>query len=145
MLYFLISFLMQVLKSALFLEVSKNKHNSYNSTAEVRWETCQAMQEMFISYSFFVLLDLHLFDILIATVLFFVKSPEDVLQGVSKLDYLLKVSVFQKYVNEANALDTESSEEQETQAKKVDDSIDSTALYPKFAETYPVNKSNYMP
>ena len=30
-------------------------------------------------------------------IILFVKSSEDILQGVSKLDNLLKVSVFQKY------------------------------------------------
>lgn len=32
-------------------------------------------------------------------VILLIKKQQDVLQGVSKLDYLLKVSVFQKYKN----------------------------------------------
>ena len=35
--------------------------------------------------------------ILTAYVLIKVKSSQDILQGINKLDYLLKVSVFQKY------------------------------------------------
>jgi hypothetical protein len=36
-------------------------------------------------------------DLLIVSIILFVKSNEDILQGVNKLDHLLKVSEFQKY------------------------------------------------
>jgi hypothetical protein len=50
------------------------------------------MRNQYIVYiSFF---DLHLLEILIAYVIVKVKSKADVLQGISKLDHLLKVSVF---------------------------------------------------
>jgi hypothetical protein len=39
-------------------------------------------------------------SLLLSLVIVRFKSSQDILQGVSKLDYLLKVSVFQKYKNE---------------------------------------------
>ena len=39
-------------------------------------------------------------SVLLSLVIVRFKSSQDILQGVSKLDYLLKVSVFQKYKNE---------------------------------------------
>ena len=39
-------------------------------------------------------------SLLLSLVIVRFKSSQDILQGVSKLDYLIKVSVFQKYKNE---------------------------------------------
>ena len=48
-----------------------------------------------LMHSCFYILELP--SLLIALVIIRFKSSQDILQGVSKLDYLLKVSVFQKY------------------------------------------------
>ena len=42
---------------------------------------------------------LYIDSLIFAFIIVRVKSSQDILQGVSKLDHLLKVSVFQKYKN----------------------------------------------
>jgi hypothetical protein len=49
----------------------------------------------FLNFSGFYVLNLP--NLLIALVIIRFKSSQDILQGVSKLDYFLKASVFQKY------------------------------------------------
>ena len=46
---------------------------------------------------YYIIVELHCFDILNAYIVLYVKNKEDVLAGFSKLDDLLKVSVFQIY------------------------------------------------
>lgn len=57
------------------------------------------------------------FNVVMFCILFiYIKKSDDVLQGISKLDYLLRVSVFQVYKNEKERLsarDTMSSLEDE--------------------------------
>ena len=64
---------------------------------------------------------INVFDFLNIVNILYVKSTEDVLQGISKLDYLLKVSVFQIYKNpDANrqfsiVSDSDQSDEEESE------------------------------
>jgi hypothetical protein len=51
-------------------------------------------------YSDYLMNDVHLLDIINALSILYIKSTDDILQGISKLDHLLKVSVFQKYIEE---------------------------------------------
>ena len=61
-----------------------------------------------------------IFDILIVFIILKVKKTTDCLQGISKLDYLLKVSVFQIYKNGDrnlfNSLIFEDSDDESTEA-----------------------------
>ena len=51
----------------------------------------------FSSFLYFYSNVFMLNDVFICYSIIFLKSPQDVIQGISKLDYLLKVSVFQIY------------------------------------------------
>ncbi len=52
---------------------------------------------VYTSYAKFWLVATHLNPLALSAVMLFLKSDKDILQGVRKLDNLLKVSYFQKY------------------------------------------------
>lgn len=62
-------------------------------------ELCQEdkVEAQLLMWSMFINFMLGLPGILQSLIVIKLKSSQDILQGVSKLDYLLKVSVFQKY------------------------------------------------
>lgn len=55
---------------------------------------CNQSSFMLAEYLFFINYQLHAFDILSALTVLFLKSKEDVLVGYSRLEDLIKVSIF---------------------------------------------------
>ena len=50
-------------------------------------------------YCIVSIFDSEMFTLLMSYAILVIKSTDDILQGINKLDYLIKVSVFQRYKN----------------------------------------------
>lgn len=69
----------------------------FDSICSYLAENCNGLR----SYKAVIVVNLilSLIDYLLIINVLFIKRPEDCIQGISKLDYLIKVSRFQKYKN----------------------------------------------
>ena len=68
-----------------------------NNSVQELFEICYIKPDYytwFFSYTHYALNNIHLLDILNALTILYIKGTDDILQGISKLDYLLKVSAF---------------------------------------------------
>ena len=75
-------------------------HFFWNTSAKMQLGFCQSMHKTGIewtNYLYLFLYILHGIDVYNSAVVVFLKDKRDVLQGISKLDYFLKVSIFQIY------------------------------------------------
>ena len=75
-------------------------HFFWNTDAKMQLGFCQFNNEDGIewtNYLYMFLYILHGIDVYNSAVVVFLKDKRDVLQGISKLDYFLKVSIFQIY------------------------------------------------
>lgn len=76
-------------------------HDRFYSLQAIIAEDCQ-QGELSVFFFLFLYYNLGLPGLMASVIVLKVKSHQDILQGINKLDYLLKVSLFQKYKGCAN-------------------------------------------
>ena len=73
---------------------------TWNLPADGLMKACDSVRQqnlMWGVYLYLFVFFLHAIDIYNASIVIFLKDKQDVLQGISRLDYFVKVSVFQLY------------------------------------------------
>lgn len=86
-----------VIEISKFLQVTNlSIATEVNATLAFQEETCELVSRALIPFEVLVFC-FRMQNILLVTLIIYVKRGQDVLQGISKLDYLLKVSLFQVY------------------------------------------------
>ena len=92
--YFVFTSFQCILK---FLMLYIEKFMKPNNSVKELFEICYIQPDnytWFFTYTDYALNNIHLLDILNAMTILYIKGTDDILQGISKLDYLLKVSAF---------------------------------------------------
>lgn len=94
-LFFLTAFIIVLLN--LLYNMLNGRHKSIGRNASYFYNNCQHPSASFFIFRMVFILkeNFILFDLILVISILYLKSTRDAIQGINKLDYLIKVSVFQ--------------------------------------------------